>query len=269
MVDVGDSVYEVKTEFYTREGIWRLVPNCEYIRQLQQQQQQASPQYQQQQQQQPGSVSMNGGAGMANSSQQQSMGQSSYVANSNDPCKIGIFKYSKRTIYNLQAEERAKIRADSRRTRLVCSHCDKEQSEDEYSSSLGNSKTFCGDNNNEDSGEHDDDEDVVFTKFKTFDSEDSSDFDDEYDDDDYSDTQNTNTNTNSNEQKQTSLVCKYCKHVLIKSATSQSGQLVKSNVNNMSANVLSLDLMLFNYAREIYFYEFNSVRAKVGHAHCQ
>ena len=207
MVDAGDTSCEVKTEFYTREGIWKLVPNCEYIRQLQQQQQQqqhTSPQYQQ------GANTMNGSS--------QSLGQA--TQSSNDPVKIGVFKFSKRSLFNQSERRRSSLR-------LKCVNCQREQSDDAESDVTRDE-------------EYDDDDDVIFTKAQSVESVVSS--EDEYADDDEE-------------------ICKYCKKFLRKNENNHLAN--KQNNTLSSSNKLSLDLVVFNFAREIYFYEFNSLRLKV------
>jgi hypothetical protein len=248
MVDVGDTVYEIKTEFYTREGIWRLVPNCEYIRQLQPQQQQLSPQYQQ-----GANLSLNGSINTGNQQGQNASGQSStYNLNSNDPVKIGVIKYSKRTIFNQRQKKKAKIpqKKTIAKERFKCSNCNRSNLNEEDNISQNNIKS------DESNKEHDDDEDVVFTKFINSDSDDSisttisssddyDDADEEDNDDDYDDDDQSQRRISSHNENV--FICKYCKHTLMKS---------ESNCNISSNSLASLDLILFNYAREIYFYEF-------------
>ena len=75
--DSFDTSLELKTEFYTREGLWKIVPNGEYIRQPQ-------SMYTQQQ-------------NMANNNAENNMNNNCNNNNmqltSNEPCKIICFKY--------------------------------------------------------------------------------------------------------------------------------------------------------------------------------
>lgn len=99
--------------------------------------------------------------------------------------------------------------------------------------------------------EEDDDDDVIFTKFGG------------------QIQQNAKSKTKSSQKEsqrnqQLMMVCKLCNRKLVaandtrkKTAKSQSNQ---DNVDTLSSP--SLDLILFNYAREIYTYEFNSVKSK-------
>jgi len=259
MVDAGDTNYEIKTEFYTREGVWKQIPNGEYIKQSQQQQQQQqqhtmSPQYQQMH------GNMNGnGANMNN--QQSSVGQAS-SSSLNDSVKIGVFKYSKRSIFKKKrsgSTTTAKTRRKSFRTKLKCSNCQREQSDDDNDDENGEGDFMNNNNNSQENSEYDDDDDVIFTKAKSsFESdydeedEDSSGNDDEYEDED-----------ESSSDAVFSLTCKYCKQLLKKKQDDTNEKRLLSKTFG-SENLKSLDLMLFNYAREIYFYEFNPVIVKVS-----
>jgi hypothetical protein len=261
MVDAGDTNYEIKTEFYTREGVWKQIPNGEYIKQSQQQQQQQqhtmSPQYQQMH------GNMNGSGANINN-QQSSVGQAS-SSSLNDSVKIGVFKYSKRSIFKKKrsGSTTTKTRRKSFRTKLKCSNCQREQSDDDEDEEGDYMNNNNNNNNSQENSEYDDDDDVIFTKVKSsFESdydeedEDSSENDDEYEDED-----------ESSSDAVFSLTCKYCKQFLRKKQDDTNDKRLLSKTF-ASENLKSLDLMLFNYAREIYFYEFNPVIVKVSGSFC-
>lgn len=243
MIDTGDTNYEIKTEFYTREGVWKQVSNGEYIRQLQQQQQQQnmSPQYQQ----------MNGsGSNINNGNNQQTSLGGCQSLSSNDSVRIGVFKYSRRSIFKMRSDGSSTKarRSKSFRTKLKCSKCHREQSDDDdddYYEDIEENNI----NNSQENSEYDDDDDVIFSKVNNSDS----DFNDEYSTDD------------DDENDDDSSMCKYCKQLLKKKRNEDNDKRLTSvSSGNNEKLIKSLDLMLFNYAREIYFYEFNPFKLKVS-----
>ena len=252
MVDTGDTNYEIKTEFYTREGMWKQVPNGEYIRQLQQQQQQQqsmSPQYQQMH------GGMNGSsANVSNGNQQSSMG-GGQTSSSNDSVKIGVFRYSKRSIFKkINDDSSTRTRRKSFRTKLKCFHCQREQSDDDDDDDDEDEIVNKDENNSQENSDYDDDDDVIFTKVKNADS----DYDGEDDSSDNDDGDDDTTNQ---------LKCKYCKQFLRKKRNDECDNKRLASAKSLgNENLKSLDLMLFNYAREIYFYEFNPVKSKVSYS---
>ena len=188
--DITDSHMDIKTEFYTREGLWKLVPNGEYVRQQQQQQQQQS-------------ISQNSmGGGQVNNYTQSSF---------NEPVKLNVFKFSK----------------NDEKRRNVCEKCILELQEKNKKETEDKNVQFNVYRS------YDDNEDVVMFGQQQSNSTCVDDSDDDHDDDESLDDCEKNVN------EPQSTYCKYC-----------------------SAS-LCLDLVLFNYAREIYFYEFNTIKSKV------
>ena len=253
LLDVNDSNYEIKTEFYTREGVWKMLPNCEYVRQLQQ----AQTQSQMQNQQTVSSpVSSNNQLNNINQQQAQNTGAvQSGTTTPNDPVKVGVFKYTNKKIFRNTTKSNPK-----NLKKIVCSYCNKEQTvsrnefdeeeeeedetdeEDDYESDdvdvYDESDDYYSDDDEDSNSsdeevesfklkEHDDDDDVIFTKL------------------------------NESEVK-----CKHCsRQIKLSKLSRRSKQNKKLKSSTGSVNSSSLDLLLFNYSREIYFYELNSIRS--------
>jgi hypothetical protein len=208
----GDPLNEIKTEFYTREGLWKLVPQHDFLRQQQLniQQQQLSTS--------TGTMSNNQPNNSMNNNSLNTQGNSSY-SNTNDPVKVALFKYA----YNDDISYRK--RSESKKRRLICSNCSKLHSNDDKIKT--NSKNY------------DDNDDVIINK--------------------------------------NSINCKYCNNYLIMDNDSDSNNSNDNDdenyfdtINNdddddeFDLNVLpNLDVLIFNYAKEIYLYEFNQSKSKV------
>lgn len=237
LIDINDSNIEIKTEFYTREGLWRLVPNCEYIRQQQ-------TQYQLQQQANNSQLNQTSSSNGQLSTNNQTY-LNSNTTNPNDPVKIGIFNFSKR-MFSPAYENDGRV-CQSCATRLKLENID-----------------------------HDDDDDVICTKFRLNSYEDDENDEDNVDDDEYDYEEENESEIDESydddvvincspivdNSQSNKIICKYCNNSIIlndnntKSPTSCSSV---STASSVSASP-SLDMLIFNYAREIYFYEFNQIK---------
>ena len=257
LLDVNDSNYEIKTEFYTREGVWKMLPNCEYVRQLQQAQAQS-----QMQNQQTVSSPASSNNQLNNISQQQAQNAGAVQSGAttpNDPVKVGVFKYTNKNIFRNTTKPSPK-----NAKKIVCTYCNKEQTmtrsecdeeedetDDEADSESDDDDVYDesddyysdGDDDSNSSDEevesfklkeHDDDDDVIFTKL------------------------------NESEVK-----CEHCSRPIklrSKLSRKKSKESKKLKSSSGSANASSLDLLLFNYSREIYFYELNAIRSATAAA---
>ena len=189
--DTTDSNQDIKSEFYTREGLWKLASNGEYIRQ--------------QQQLQTVNNSSIGGQGTSGTN-------STYSQNSfNEPVKLSIFKFTKNDDKQRNICDKCR---NSQETKLRTNKMNQKNGEQNVKFGIYRS--------------YDDDEDVVYAPNEEG-------FSNEEDESDENDKNDTFRDFHGDQAR----VCKYC------------------------STSLCLDLVLFNYAREIYFYEFDSVKLKV------
>jgi hypothetical protein len=241
IMDITDSNYEIKTEFYTREGIWKLAPNCEYMKSYQLQQQQQQNYYQQNNQLNNSNSSSNSANlnQLNNSNNGSNLNQSSTTivnnnsTTSNDQVKLGIFKYSYETIYGANFNQSAsQSLSDSNKSPKLCKECNLKLKLD----------------HNYDDEIVDDDDDVIFTKFNPNNS--------------------SFISNKTNVLNENSITCKLCNKKLDKNQMITANNKKTSNTNSNDLNKLtssppSLDLLLFNYGREMYTYEFNSIKSKV------
>jgi len=146
-----DSSQETKTEFYTREGLWKLVKNGEFVRQ-QQQQQQNNNGYQMNQ------VTNNYGNNNNNNSNNNGMtnGQmsNSNLQTANEPVKVAFFNYSNDLIQTNQNNKFKlknycikcmKIIISNQQKRIEKSNCNAKLNSND---SLSLSNTSINNNNN-------------------------------------------------------------------------------------------------------------------------
>lgn len=241
VADANDSTYEIKTEFYTREGLWKLVTHCEYARQNQNLQLNQSLN------------SNTSGMQSVNSNLNSNLNSpnlnQSYSCSSNDPVRIGLFKYSKSVVFKDLFLSKKQQQSELW-NRFVCDTCASKSREKEKF----NLKKLNENDN-------DDDNDVIFTQFSSKDSDENNqeceliDSEDEY------------------VISRRGLVCKVCNVNLINDEYLDEDELdsddnddidSKDKIQSKHSNQDTLDLILFNYARDIYLYEFNSIKSKVS-----
>jgi hypothetical protein len=260
---LNDTNYEIKSEFYTREGIWKAAPGGEYARQTPATTATANLNY---------SQSANTGLGNANSSAQSlsyaaspiGMGigmsgtTSTGIANAtggglaaaannnnttttnNDPVRIASFKFSKSILNNASNTDNTGLPVPRVFSR-ACNSCMRKRSAAaerrrptrDLNDLLDEEDVYCDEEEDDD-----DDDDVICAKLRD----------------------DLTLNTSFNSASVASLghhqyFCKYCK-------MSMNGD------GELSANEPpspTLDMLLFNYSREIYFYEFNPIKATVSY----
>lgn len=209
-----DANQEIKTEFYTREGLWKLVKHGEFVRQQQNNYQQT-----------PMSSQLNNGTNqLANSSQ-------TSQTTSNEPVKLAYFKYSNDLLFqhNAATNNSMRLKMQHKDYCLKCMKMIISGQQKKLNASNSSSSTNRMSNNLD----HDDDDDIVYYN-------------------------ETATPTNQDD------LCKYCNSKINSNdSLSTTSTISNSNVNN-SCPSQSLDLLVFNYAREIYFYEFNLFKSKVS-----
>ncbi len=237
----SQDIYDLKTEFYTREGLWKLIPSSEYQRQPQSiynQQQQS-----QQQLHQTG-VQNHSGNGQ-NHSLNPGINGANLLMCTNEPVKLISFRYF-RFDQVISARNMARFRN-------LCLKCAQKKSMTKYVV-----KTKIKQENNKvyfnSMREHDDDEDVVYSGMSGGESSES-------DNETFLDSVEKNLdnfNLNSNNGQ---FFCKYCNGRVIRSNEINS-LIVNFYSDGMLANTPCLDLVLFNYAREIYFFEANDLKIK-------
>lgn len=204
VIDITDSNYEIKTEFYTREGLWKLVPSFEYARQMQTTTQNANS---------PNTNSTYNT--LPNTNQTNQTTQTFQTNSNNDPVRISLFKFKKNFIFK-EFYKNAKSRKN------LCNTCSKRRQEKIKLNKLNESNTDDEDNS-----------DVIFShKYEDSSDEGWSDSDSEID-----------------------KLCKLCKSNIASDGNSESSE--------DKANDPSLNLMIFNYAREIYTHESAPVYTKV------
>ena len=217
---LNDTNYEIKTEFYTREGVWRLAPGGEYARQVQTQQSQVN--YTQTSMQQTNSSVSNsaytttpaaGGLNAAGGG----VGLGNAPTTNNDSVRIAQFKFSR----NMHSDNSGgPVRKNNSRVCVACKL--NHNTTDNKKSTRGLQSNYEDD---------DDDDDVVCTRVRD----------------------ELAIETTSSEATNTQYACKYCR-----SAMNADGQLDTAAVNSPA-----LDLLFYNFSREIYFYEFNPVKSTV------
>ncbi|RNA19590.1 hypothetical protein BpHYR1_042756 [Brachionus plicatilis] len=197
VLDITDSNYEIKTEFYTREGLWKLVPSLEFAKQIQNTGlNNSSP-----------STNLN-----YNASQTGQNTQSPLNHNNNDPVKINLFTFKKNIIF-----KDFHLNSQSNR-RNLCRKCSSTKKPNRL-------------NKLAESDSDEDNSDVIFS----------------------------NIGENSSESESGSdleKACRQCKTNLSRYDSESSADSYKKFPNQI------LDLMIFNYGREIYNYESGSVNYK-------
>lgn len=108
--------------------------------------------------------------------------------------------------------------------------------------------------------EYDDDDDIIYKE------ENLSSDSDEYESEDFSLDYKQSARQNPSEASvfasSRQQLCKYCSTRVNKSNDNDSS-IVNYNASETFASQPSLDLVIFNYAREIYFYEMNDISTKV------
>lgn len=198
VLDITDSSYEIKTEFYTREGLWKLIPSLEFARQIQ-------------------SLNTSSTSQTYNASQSGQNLQSTLSQNSNDPVKISFFTFKKNTIF-----KDFYLNSKSNRKNL-CRRCSSNKKPNRL-------------NKLAESDSDEDNSDVIFSNI----GENSSEADSESD---------------------SERACRQCKTNLSRHDSESSTDSFKKYPNKPNNQIL--ELMLFNYGREIYTYESGSVNFKV------
>ena len=207
LIDSGeyDSNQDIKSEFHTREGLWKLVKHGEFVRQQQNNYQQS---------QMSGQLN-NGTNQLANNSQ-------TNQTTSNEPVKIAYFKYSNDLLFQHNAATNNSMRLKMQH-KNYCIKCMKliisQQKKISESTTTTNSRNL----------DHDDDDDIVYYN---------------------------ETTTSSNQED----LCKYCNSKL--DSNDSLSTISANNTNNSTSQ--SLEIVVFNYSREIYFYEFNLFKSKVN-----
>lgn len=230
---------ELKTEFYTREGLWRLVPNGEYIRQ---------PQsiYAQQQNIQN-----------STNAQQMNANCNGMQISSSESVRIACFKYFK-------FDEVLSSR-NFNLMKNLCIKCAQKKILKNSKKQFGKKKILENSRVHLDSM-HDDDDDIIYDEHEI-----SSDEDDQENPKQpvefhltQSNLSRTASNSDSNNKSSTTSQhsCKYCSSKI--NRTNDSNLLIANyNANNILELSPYLDLTIFNYAREIYFYESNDIKTKI------
>jgi hypothetical protein len=235
---LNDTNYEIKTEFYTREGIWKLAPGGEYARQAAPTQ--ATTGYQvnssltntnSSAQSLNYASSTTGGLGgnAANSSLTGSGIATSNVATNNDPVRIACFKFSKNILNNATNTDNLGLPVRRIRSK-TCRNCTKQRS-NQHKSHVDDHLYDLNDNEDD---EDDDDDDVICSKVR-----------DEF-----------NSSFSSNIAQGIASYQYYCKYC--NSNLTADGELLPSDLASPT-----LDMLLFNYSREIYFYEFSPIYSTV------
>lgn len=201
VLDITDTNYEIKAEFYTREGLWKLVPTLELARQLH-------------------NISLN--SSLPNSSQSYNntqCGQNNQPLsgqNNNDPVKLNTFTFKKSVVF-----KDFFLNSKSNR-RQLCHRCSSTKKPHRL-------------NKLAESDSDEDNSDVIFNNIGDNSSE---------------------TQTDSDSEK----ACRQCKTHLSRNDSESS---TDSFRKYSKSNDQILELMLFNYGREIYTYETGSSNFKV------
>jgi hypothetical protein len=238
-----DASQDIKTEFYTREGLWKLVKHGEFVRQ---QQSNNNNNYQQSQ--------MSGGQMTNGSSQMQTNSVNNSGGGSNEPVNLAYFKYSNELLFQQHYQTQNVTRKHLQR-KNYCAKCMKSFTNNSIHKTA--SSHF----------DHDDDDDIIYHN-ETINNNNHP---------NYKNNNNINNSNNNNQDHDSAVaVCKYC-NVQLNSNESSSN----NNANNLNQNTSSthasptplsssttcspqsLDVVIFNFAREIYFYEFNLFNTKV------
>jgi hypothetical protein len=254
-----DTNYEIKTEFYTREGLWKLMPQCEYVKmnqaQVQQQQQQIQSQMQSQQgQSQQLTNQMNSpNSQMMSASNLNAMTNNStpLISNvSNDPVKLFTFKFSKATLTGVKNSVNANARNRTVKRNLKNQSGSKNvNTQQKKQSPMAMKEAQVSDvkfgHTVNKKKEHDDDDDIVFnSKNKLIMNESNQELNDTNDVEEEEDRTESDDESGGDTDGTGSIHSKNNKGVRKRKSTKQS-----------------LDLILFNYSREIYFYEFNRIES--------
>lgn len=227
---------ELKTEFYTREGLWTLVPNSDYVRQPQNLYTQ------------PPNVP-NGNV------QQMNNNCGNVLLTSNEPVKIITFKYFR--------FDEVLSPKNLKRYKNLCVKCAQKKSL--KAKSVNKSNSFKKPDNSKvyfgNMREYDDDEDIIYDNAHSLSSgEDSDTFAEAAEFRNNFDNFHNRANCETNVQN----YCKYCNAKIYKSNDLNS-LIANFNASSTFASTPCLDLVIFNYAREIYFHEANDIKAKASH----
>ncbi|CAF0909785.1 unnamed protein product [Brachionus calyciflorus] len=155
-VDINDLTSDIKTEFYTREGLWKLIPSLEYVKQTQNSSNPVSP-----------NSNYNNNTSQNTSSQ---TNQNLNINSNSDPVKISLFNFTKSQVFRdfyINTRENVKN---------LCHECLKSQRrEKKRLNKLNESESNDEDNN-----------DVIFKSQMYNDSSDEDDDNNWSDSDDYS-----------------------------------------------------------------------------------
>lgn len=151
--DEKDASCEVKSEFYTREGLWKLLPDASFIKH--QHQQQANTY---------GSASPNGVTAYGNNVT--STLPTATSCSPNEPVKVALFTYSNETIFGKKSTRHENSLKAQLKRRLICKNCFmKFMSELAQHASVTNRMEDDEANQDDDNEDDDDDDDVICTKF--------------------------------------------------------------------------------------------------------
>lgn len=198
VLDITDSNYEIKAEFYTREGLWKLVPALEFARQVH---------------------NLNLNSSLPNSSQAYSNTQAGQNVqslssqNNNDPVKLNLFTFKKSLIF-----KDFSLNSKSNR-RQLCHRC--------LSSKKTNRLNILAESDSDE-----DNSDIIFSNVGDNSSE---------------------TETDSDSDKK----CGQCRIDLDSESSTDSNRKYSKPDDQI------LDVIIFNYGREIYFYNSDPSNIKV------
>lgn len=234
-IELNDTNYEIRSEFYTREGIWKLV--SDYSRPSL-----ASSSFT------AGNATISttvttspvGGTGSVNNNNNTSTPNQNYSilnpTSNNDPVKVALFKFSANMLNSVTNHDNSGVPVIKNYGK-ACAACTR----------LGKSGPSFHLKPDEYDDEDDDDNDVIVSKLSI--------------------NENSGSMNSGNSVALQAYFCKYCKASLNENGETVFSQPpTLSSVNEQSDN-LSFDFVLFNYAREVYAYEFNPIQLSVSLAH--
>ncbi len=232
---------ELKTEFYTREGLWKLVPSGEYLRQPQ------SIYTQQQQQSQTGLQQNQAGLGPSGPQHMNpGLNGAGLLVSTNEPVKVMSFRYFRfdqvMSARNMSRFKNLCVKCAQKKSLSACRRPKKDAKKASGGPHQAAKVHFSS------MPEYDDDDDVVYSGASNGESSESD-----------SDAFVGSVERGFDNCNLGGGLCKHCGGRVSRSNESNS-LIVNFSAASMLATTPWLDLVVFNYAREIYFYEANDLK---------